>query len=35
MEWKEVRLGDVVEIVNGFAFKSKAFTLEGDRKSVV
>lgn len=29
MEWKEVRLGDVVEIVNGFAFKSKAFTLEG------
>ena len=29
MEWKEVRLGDIVEIVNGFAFKSKAFTLEG------
>lgn len=29
MEWKKVRLGDVVEIVNGFAFKSKAFTLEG------
>ena len=29
MEWKEVRLGDVVEIVNGFAFKSKVFTLEG------
>ena len=29
MEWKKVRLGDVVEIVNGFAFKSKAFMLEG------
>ena len=29
MEWKEVRLGDIVEIVNGFAFKSKAFTLDG------
>ena len=29
MEWKEVRLGEVVEIVNGFAFNSKAFTLEG------
>ena len=29
MEWKKVRLGDIVEIVNGFAFKSKAFTLEG------
>ena len=29
MEWKEVKLGDIVEIVNGFAFKSKAFTLEG------
>lgn len=25
MEWKEVRLGDVCELIAGFAFKSKDF----------
>lgn len=29
MEWKEVRLGDICEIKNGFAFKSKDFIDHG------
>ena len=31
MEWKEVRLGDVCEIITGFPFKGKYYTKEGIR----
>ena len=28
-EWKEVRLGDIVDMINGYAFKSKSFVNKG------
>ena len=31
MEWKEVRLGDVCDIITGFPFKGKYYTKEGIR----
>ncbi len=33
-EWKEVKLGELIEIVNGFAFKSKNFLTEKTENSL-
>ena len=33
-EWKKIRVGDVVTFQNGYAFKSKSFTTNGNYKLI-